>query len=93
MIDKIKELMKKANEIGIYVPLIRDPGKGPSVSLTLLFISFNFCILAMVGKWSKMFEGIDAGQAMTLFSACAALYFGRKLTSKGEVVGEEKPKE
>jgi len=93
MVGKIKEMMKKANEIGIYIPLIRDPGKGPSVSLTLLFISFNFCILAMVGKWSKIFEGIDAGQAMTLFSACAALYFGRKLTSKGEAVAEEKPKE
>lgn len=64
--------------------MIRDPKTGVgSVSLTLVFLSFNAVLVGLVGKWSKSLDGIDLNQALNLFYACAALYFGRNLSTKG----------
>ena len=77
--DKWIAVVSKANLLGVPLPTIRDPKSGRgSVSLTLVFISFNFCIFAMVSKWSGDIGGIDPAQAFNLFIACAGLYFGRK---------------
>ena|SRR6185369_4345921 len=75
--------VNKMNSKGIPLPTIRDPKTGlGSISLTLVFISFNFVLVGLVGKWSKELDGIDLNQALNLFYACAALYFGRNMTSK-----------
>lgn len=93
IVEKWKEWVGHLNEMGVPMPTIRDPktGKG-SVSLTLVFISFNFCIVAMVSKWSDRFGSVDASQALNLFMVCAGLYWGRKLQrdSKGTVQVESK---
>lgn len=92
MLDKIKELLKALNEKGIYIPLIADPktGRG-SVSLTLVFISFNLCVAGIIGKWSGFLGGVDPQNALNLFMVCAGLYFGRKLSKdpKGNLAVEE----
>jgi hypothetical protein len=77
------------NDKGIPVPLIRDNGKG-SVSLTMLFISFNLVVIGVIGKYSKMLGDVDVSQSLNLMYASAALYFGRKVTkdSKGNTVIE-----
>lgn len=86
--DKWMAIIAKANMLGVPMPTIRDPKSGRgSVSLTLVWISFNFCILAMVSKWSGGIGGIDPSQAFNLFIACAGLYWGRKFQKddKGNV--------
>ena len=82
MLEKWKEFVNKMNELGVPLPLIRDPktGKG-SVSLTLVFISFNTVLAGMIGKMSGFLGGVDLSQALNLFIASAALYFGRNLKS------------
>lgn len=83
MFTKIQEILQKLNQNGIHIPTISDPvtGKG-SVSLTMLVISFNFCLISMAGKWSGYFGTIDPSQALNLFMVCAGLYFGRKFQGK-----------
>ena len=75
-----KKFAAKLNENGIPLPTIRDPKtKEGSVSLTLVFISFNVVLISLVEKWSGAVGTIDISQSLNLFYACAALYWGRKL--------------
>jgi hypothetical protein len=92
--QKVIEFLKSLNEKGIYIPLIRDPKAGPSVSLTLVFISFNLCLIAMIGKWSGKLGGVDPSQALNLFMVCSGLYWGRKFQkdSKGTMSVESEEK-
>lgn len=81
--DSIKQFIGKFNSRGIPVPLIRDPKSGNgSISLTLLFISSLFVEVGLIGKYSKLLEGIDIQQAINWFLICAGLYMGRSLTTK-----------
>jgi hypothetical protein len=96
MLEWWKKIVREMNSKGIPVPLVRDPKTGlGSVSLTLVFMSFNLVFVGLIGKYSKMLDGVDVSQAITLFSVCAALYFGRKMQkdSKGALTIEEEPKE
>lgn len=83
------QLNNKLNKYGIPLPTIRDPltGKG-SISLTLVFISFNAVLVGLVGKWSGALGGVDIAQALNLFYACAALYWGRKFQGSNIELGE-----
>jgi hypothetical protein len=77
------------NSNGVPLPTIRDPksGKG-SISLTLVFVSFNVVLVGLVGKWAGALGGIDLTQALNLFYACAALYFGRKFQRDGAAIDD-----
>lgn len=77
--EKWLSFVRGMNERGFPIPTIRDPQtKVGSMSLTLVFISFNFCLLAMIGKAAGFLGGIDPSQALNLFMVCAGLYWGRK---------------
>lgn len=77
--EKWLAFVRGMNERGFPIPTIRDPAtKVGSMSLTLVFISFNFCLLAMIGKAAGFLGGIDPSQALNLFMVCAGLYWGRK---------------
>ena len=67
-----KAFTGRLNKYGVTLPSIRDPktGRG-SISLTLVFISFNMVLVGVVGKWSGALGGIDIAQALNLFYACA----------------------
>lgn len=79
MKEKWLSFVRGMNERGFPIPTIRDPQtKVGSMSLTLVFISFNFCLLAMIGKAAGFLGGIDPSQALNLFMVCAGLYWGRK---------------
>lgn len=79
MKEKWLSFVRGMNERGFPIPTIRDPKtKLGSMSLTLVFISFNFCLLAMIGKAAGFLGGIDPSQALNLFMVCAGLYWGRK---------------
>lgn len=67
------------NSKGVPVPMIRDPKAGTgSVSLTLVFISFNVWLLSVIGKAAGALGGMDPSACLQMFIACAGLYFGRK---------------
>lgn len=84
--DKLKQLIRCMNERGIPIPTLRDPKNGlPSVTLTMMVISFNLIILGIIGKWSKDLN-VDMSQAMTLFLTTAGLYLGRKMTGNDKKV-------
>lgn len=77
--EKYLSFVRGMNERGFPMPTFRDPatGKG-SVSLTLVIMSFTFCMLGMIGKASGLVGGIDPSQTLNLFMVCAGLYWGRK---------------
>mgnify|MGYP001256325935 CR=1 FL=1 len=95
MINFIKELFKKMNETGIYIPMAHDPKTNlPSASLTLLCISSFLVVAGIIGKWSKVIGDIDITNALNFFYACGALYFSRKISPDGKIsISEEKSKE
>lgn len=77
--EKWIELSKKLNEKGIPIPLIRDPKLGQgSVSLTLVFLSFNMWLLSVIGKIAGHLGGVNTNDCLNMFLACAGLYWGRK---------------
>lgn len=68
---------------GIPVPCLRDPKTSqPSVSFTMVAVSFGLCVVGLVGKWAKQLDGINMSEALQLFGLCATLYFGRKQQEK-----------
>lgn len=81
MLDKLKELHHKLHEHGLKLWFVRDPiKKQPSVSLTMLIISFNLYVFTLINKLGKWFSDVDgAGQ---LLIVCASLYFGRSFSGK-----------
>lgn len=78
LLKKWNAFVNKMNAKGIPVPLLRDPRTGASVSLTLLFGSFNIWVVSIIGKASGALGGIDPSQTLNMFIVCAGLYFGRK---------------
>jgi hypothetical protein len=84
--------VSRMNKKGIPLPTIRDPQTGlGSISLTLVFISFNMVLFGLAGKAAGAFGGIDLTQALNLFYACAALYWGRKFQGKDAAFGDNDP--
>lgn len=81
MLDKLKYILKYCNEKGVLLPFVRDPIKqAPSVSLTLLIISFGVAVVTNILNLTKQLD--DVGYVMELFYACSCLYFGRSFTGK-----------
>ena len=93
---KWKNIVTKANSLGIPLPTVRDPKLGTgSISLTLVFISSLLVIIGIVGKWSKLAGEIDMNNAMDFFYASSALYFGRQWQIKAgtKIEGSIEPSE
>jgi hypothetical protein len=89
MLDKLKELLNKAHDNGIKLPYLRDPLKGsPSVSLTLMIISFILYILTLVNKLTNWFGDVDG--TFQLLILTTSLYFVRSFsgTGKGKATSE-----
>lgn len=81
--NKWLRMVRGANERGVPIPLIRIDGK-PSLSATLAFISFNMWLVSVIGKVAGYLGGVDPGQCLQMFLACAGLYWGRKFQSDGK---------
>lgn len=79
--NKWVEFVDKMNSLGIPVPMVRNPKTGyASVSLTLVFISFNVWLVSIVGKAAGFFGGVNPDQAFNMVIAAFSLYFGRNLS-------------
>jgi hypothetical protein len=91
--SKFKGFFSKLNDLGIPVPLIRDPKTGKaSVSLTLVFISSFYVQVAILNKFAQLFKGVDTETSVQFFLICSGLYFGRTLTKDGKKVESSEQK-
>lgn len=95
--QKWLEIVRNANAKGIPIPLIRDNKSGlGSMSLTLVFLSFNVWLMSVIGKLAGVLGGMNPDQCLNMFLACAGLYWGRKFQGDGKKVelgGPEEKKE
>lgn len=93
MLEKLKALHEKLHEHGLKLWFVRDPiRKVPSVSLTMLFISFNFYLLTLVNKLGGWFSDVDGAGQLLIISA--SLYFGRSFSGgKGNITLNSEKKE
>lgn len=83
MLEKLKELIKELQDRGIPVIFLRDPiTKQPSVSLSLLIVSFLLSIFALINKFAKIVDGVDVDNTLELLIITSSLYFGRSLSKK-----------
>lgn len=93
MMNKLKELFRKMNEVGLPIPLLRDHGK-PSVSLTLLWISSIFVILGLLSLSIKWLQ-VNVWEALAWHVTSAVLYYNRgaKISKDGiEISQDNTPK-
>jgi len=91
MIDKIKEFIKKLNDYGVPLPMIRIDGKATFTG-TMTFISFNTALLGQIGKVTNLLGTVDLTQANYLFLISLGAYLGRKIQgSKTNVIVESNP--
>ena len=93
MLEKLEQLLDKAHSVGIRLPYFRDPIKGtPSVSLTLMMISFFLYVLTLVNKLAGWFGDVDG--TFQLLVLTTSLYFGRSFSAagKGKATSENKEK-
>lgn len=83
MIDDLKAKLASINEYlankGIVFPFLRDNGR-PSVSLTLLMLSFIYWSLAVL----DIIKDLDIDKIENGMWAMSALYFSRKITKDGK---------
>lgn len=92
LLERWKKFVVDMNAKGIPVPMIRDAKTGlGSVSLTLVFLSFNMWVLSVIGKAAGALGGISTSETLNMFMVCAGLYFGRKMqrNEKGTVTSLE----
>lgn len=95
LFEKWKQFVNNMNKLGIPFPTVRDPKSGfGSISLTLVFLSFNIWVVSIIGKYAGQLGGIDPSQTLNMFLVCVGLYFGRKFQKdeKGAIIIEEPTK-
>ena len=69
--------------MGFPIVYLRDPiTKQPSVSLTLLVVSFALGFFSLINKFAKIVDGVDVDNSLELLVICASLYFGRSISKK-----------
>lgn len=83
IIQKLKEFITNLNAKGVPLPMIRVDGK-PTLTGTLVFLSFNTALLGQLGRISKILQGVDLSQANYLFLISLGAYLGRKFQGDGK---------
>jgi hypothetical protein len=78
IIEKTKQWVIKANEYGIPLPLVRI-NNAPTITGTMVVISFNTALLGQIGKVTNILGEIDLTQSNYLFAICLSAYLGRKI--------------
>ena len=79
----MKTLIARMNELGVPLPMVRDPatGKG-SVSVTLVVISGGYVMLALLNSAAQLIKGVDVVNALYWFGMCYSGYLGRTIIKK-----------
>ena len=94
LVAKWSNFVNNLNKKGIPLPLARDPKTGRGdVALTLVFLSSLWVQVALIGKFSKLLDGVDDATALNWFFGCCALYWARKMSSDGKKITLEENSE
>lgn len=95
MYEAIRSFIKNLQDKGVVLLFVTDPvTKQPSVSLTLLVVSFTVLMLSLSSEVSKMLGVIDSDQALNVVIVTAGLYLGRSFSNKKfNVPSDKKEKE
>lgn len=81
MREKLIGIINDLKDRGVPLLFVKDPiSKLPSVSLTMLVVSFTLTVLLLLNKVAKIFEGVDIDNTLDLLIITSSLYFGRALT-------------
>jgi hypothetical protein len=81
--EKLKKQIAYWQKNGVPILFWRDEQKkAPSVSLTMMLISFVLCVLSVIGKFTRIAEGVDVENSMQLLIITSSLYFGRSFSKK-----------
>lgn len=92
--EKFKKQIAYWQKNGVPILFWRDEQKkAPSVSLTMMLVSFILCILSLINKAAKVVEGVDVENSLQLFMICAGLYFGRSFGKLKSSEDEKKSEE
>ncbi len=85
LINLLIAKLESSNSNGIPIPVLRDPqtGKG-SVTLTMWFITFNIAIITLIGRVTKILDGVDYDSVLWLFVITGGFYLGRKVQKKSD---------
>lgn len=82
---KLKQLLNTINSKGIPLPILQDLiTKKPSITYTMVVISFFMCVFSLVGGITDYVKGIDFQNSFTLFALCIGTYLGRQFQKKGK---------
>lgn len=83
MIRRSRNIIKRLQKEGIPLIFVRDPVRNiPSISLTLLLISFGISVFSLINKFARIVEGVDVENSLQLLLICSSLYFGRSFSKK-----------
>jgi hypothetical protein len=83
MYESIKTFIKNLQDKGVVLLFVVDPvNKQPSVSLTLLIVSFTLWILSLSKELSNHLGLIDTDNALNGVIVTAGLYLGRSFSNK-----------
>lgn len=89
--EKLKEYANKLRDAGIPVVVLQDPvTKKPSVTFSMLVVSFTMCVLALIGNMVDLVGGIDFDNSKDLLMITGTAYLGRQWQKLGEDKTEEK---
>jgi hypothetical protein len=89
ILDKAKELIKKLNEQGVPLPMVRVNG-APTLTGTLVVLSFTTALLGQLGKLAHFFGNVDLANSNYLFGIALSAYLGRKMMGSKDSVTIEK---
>ena len=92
MYDQFKKKLEYWQKNGVPILFWRDEGKkAPSVSLTMMILSFLLCYFSLINKFAKVVQGVDIENSLQLFMITAGLYFSRNIGKLAKK--EEQPKD
>lgn len=83
MIESIKNFIKKLNDYGIPIPLVRINGT-PTLTGTMTILSFLTALLGQIGKVTNVLGAVDLTQANYLFLISLGAYMGRRMTTNSQ---------
>lgn len=90
LIQHWKELVSKANDRGIPLPMVRNPNTlEGDVALTLVVVSSFLLIVGIVGRWAGLLGGIDMQTAKEFFYASSTLFFGHSWVHKDKAAAQQ----
>jgi len=78
MKNKWLSFVRGMNERGVPLPMVRADSKA-SLTATFAFLSFNIWVISVIGKAAGALGGMDSGDCLQMFIACACLHLGRKM--------------